>query len=192
MKSHSVAQRYIRIVTLRTTYSRRTGGSHLNQMRPTEKRIFAPKSSLTTEMYHRVLRFSPQVCSKFVLVIRPDIPLSPLGQSVLTDLQPHLIRREEASRWPGTALLKGSASVLYFGLNPNTLSVITSNAPHPFAWCQPSLPEDLSLLRADESPWLVTTAHEHDLYFSLTDEERASLVANTQLELVRQATDPTA
>jgi hypothetical protein len=46
-----------------------------------------------------------------------------------------------------------------------------------YDWQHPRLPEDLSLLREANDPWLGSIAHESDGFFLLNDEERRRLFA---------------
>jgi len=56
------------------------------------------------------------------------------------------------------------------------VEVLTKSASGLYDWVQPSLPEDLCLLRPDETPWLVTISHERDAYLVLDAKEHVELV----------------
>jgi hypothetical protein len=45
-----------------------------------------------------------------------------------------------------------------------------------FDWVQPTLPEDLHILRTGGNPWLVTISRKEDGYFELSKEEKRLLV----------------
>jgi hypothetical protein len=47
-----------------------------------------------------------------------------------------------------------------------------------YQWRYPDLPEDLCLLRSDETSWLVTVAHEDIGYFELFEDEWLRLQKN--------------
>jgi hypothetical protein len=53
------------------------------------------------------------------------------------------------------------------------LSRLTKAADSIYAWRQPALPEDLCALRADDTPWLASIAHEGDAWLELTPDEQA-------------------
>jgi len=94
----------------------------------------------------------------------------------MKELQPFLIKKEDLSEWPGTRIA-GTAPVFTFQFNPRTARIIKETALSPFDWLQPELPEDLSLLRPDGTPWFVTIAHERDCYFKLTEKEETELTS---------------
>jgi len=124
-----------------------------------------------------VLRHAAEVCQSAILVLRPTIRLEVSGAAILTALLPFERRREDSTSWPGTELFFGeTASVIEFELNEPVLEIL-ARAPGLFAWVQPSLPEDLCLLRADGSAWLTTIAHERAAYLQLRVGELASLSA---------------
>jgi hypothetical protein len=45
-------------------------------------------------------------------------------------------------------------------------------------WVVPGLPEDLALLRKDQTPWLASISHEHDAWLKLYDDEAEVLRAD--------------
>ncbi|MCL6592265.1 MAG: hypothetical protein K6U80_20260 [Firmicutes bacterium] len=45
-------------------------------------------------------------------------------------------------------------------------------------WKQPKLPEDLCLLRDNGTPWLISIAHENDMYLEISIEEKEALINN--------------
>jgi hypothetical protein len=99
---------------------------------------------------------------------------------------------EEAMHWPGTIVHDDSdkATLLKFRVTPALVRSLRDTARTPFDWMGPDLPEDLSFLRADGTPWFVSIAHEKDAFFKLTDDEVEAV--KTQLgglELIAQGED---
>jgi hypothetical protein len=97
----------------------------------------------------------------------------------MTELHPYLLSEDQKTQWPGTMLLSDdSALVSRYSLTPQTSAILGGAVEGLFEWIGPGLPEDLCILRADGSPWLVTIAHERDAYLELRDGERATLTEN--------------
>jgi len=69
----------------------------------------------------------------------------------------------------------GSRTVLRYRYNRDSAAVFKQLARGLYAWRQPQLPEDLALLRADGSPWLVSIARERLGYLELTPFEKLLL-----------------
>jgi hypothetical protein len=113
--------------------------------------------------------------SMLTLVERPASPLSLDGQTFLESLRAYSLGTEEASAWPGTQLLAGSAKLHRFRLTPEVVQRILGASDGVADWLQPNLPEDLALVREDGSPWLGTITHEGDAFLMLTDDEQADL-----------------
>lgn len=105
-----------------------------------------------------------------LLVVRDSKGLSEEASGLLQKLEPYLHRREQADRWPGTVLMRDKAQVLYYNLTPE-LAHLLKSASSLYRWQHPSLPEDLCFLRQTGEPLFTSIAHEHDAYFSLSDEE---------------------
>lgn len=124
--------------------------------------------------YIRTLHLATAWCPYALFVVRPRPALDSRGDSVLEILQGSLVDSYEATEWPGTRLLVGSARVYVVKLDV-AVDILARVAGGFFDWRQPSLPEDLSLLREAREPCLVTISHEKDGYLDLTDSEFATL-----------------
>lgn len=130
-------------------------------------------------LYNRLLTIATYECRIALLVIRESLPcLSALCNVALTQLRPYLISEGQAIEWPGTSLIDHSATVLRYRYTPSSVSQFQLLSDHLYGWQYPDLPEDLCLLRADESPFLVTIAHERDSYLLLTPEEHIVISTN--------------
>lgn len=140
------------------------------------------------ETYRQLLGQCAAYSSSVLMVVREPNRLTTSAQGLLEDLRPHLLREEKVSEWPGTILLKELAEVYRYHLNIAVLQRLQTAARALYQWVQPDLPEDLCLVRSDESPILVTIAHERDAYLVITEREAESLlVAIPYLKLHRRA-----
>ena len=127
--------------------------------------------------YRNLIDFSAHVCIASVLVVRPSLELSERGHALLKRLEPFLISKEERSSWPGTTLLCGRRATVYrHMLSAPVVAILRDTAGGLFDWQQPSLPEDLCLIRSDGSPWLISIAHERYGELLLSDTEKAELL----------------
>jgi hypothetical protein len=139
------------------------------------------------EALGKLLRALSRHASSATVVVRDDPELSDVGRAVLSRLALHLVERNRASSWPGTTLLDEEATVFCFALSAEVLDELSCAAEGLYGWQQPTLPEDVALLRADGTAILGSVAHEHDAFLELSDEELESLVANVPglVEMIR-------
>lgn len=119
---------------------------------------------------------APQFCRRYLLVVRSGLGTSQTLHAFLSRMAPSIVSRKQASEWPGTQLLDGELANVYEGeLSHYATETIAASVGSLLDFQQPSLPEDLSLLREDGSPWLITCAHEGDIYLELSDQEHQEL-----------------
>ena len=119
---------------------------------------------------------APQFCRRYLLVVRPSLGTSQTLHAFLSRLAPSIVSRKQASEWPGTQLLDGELADVYeVELSHPATETIAASVGSLLDFQQPSLPEDLSLLREDGSPWLITCAHEGDIYLELSEQEHQEL-----------------
>lgn len=119
---------------------------------------------------------APRFCRRYLLVVRPSLGTSETLRAFLSQLAPSILSRRQASEWPGTQLLDGELADVYEGdLSHHATETLAAAAGSLLDFQQPSLPEDLSLLREDGSPWLITCAHEGDIYLELSEQEHQEL-----------------
>lgn len=129
----------------------------------------------TDETYGSLLQLVSRWCSTALLVVRERLGLSDAGLALVQELEPYLVERSEATSWPGTTLLDGSATVATYRLDPAVVALLSAATNGLYGWQQPSLPEDLCLLRQAGDPCLVTVAHEGDGYIALEPNELEEL-----------------
>jgi hypothetical protein len=125
----------------------------------------------------RLLRAVGRHAAAVLLVVRDDLGLTDAGGAVITRLRNHLVSEKRSASWPGTSLQKDQAAVLEFSVNAMVLEELISASYGLYGWQQPSLPEDLALLRENGTVLLGSICHERDAYLSLTDEEYRSIAA---------------
>jgi hypothetical protein len=129
----------------------------------------------TGNAYSELITFALEHCTSFIFVIRHSIPLDDSSAKIINKLQPFLIQKTEKSEWPGTKLLNGTATVFQYKLTTETASLLINFVKNIFSWIQPDFPEDLSFIRENGNPWLVTISHEKDAYFLLSHKEKEEL-----------------
>lgn len=138
-----------------------------------EQHIYNLVDDLTQNQYHRLLEFASNYCDTFQLVIRETIGLDESAEQILKSLKPFLIKESAESEWLGTRLTDGSkAGVFLFTFSSETISLLKSASYSLFSWIQPKLPEDISLIRSDGKPFLVSISHEADGYLLLSSQEK--------------------
>ena len=128
-------------------------------------------------VYRRLLDHARSGCEYALLVVREeDWPPGGSSATAIEALSPFLVSSEKRSEWPGTVLIAGTATVFNYKLTDDSVGVLKREAEGLYDWSAPELPEDLCLLRADLSPWLVSIAHERDGYLQLSDDELVELL----------------
>ncbi len=103
-------------------------------------------------------------------MVRDGMDLTNTGIAFLQLLDAHKIRSERTSHWPGTKLLEGQATVHYYKLNDETALHLDS-VGSLLQFVAPDYPEDICFYDHDSEPWMITISHEHDLYFSIEEDE---------------------
>ncbi|GIV06179.1 MAG: hypothetical protein KatS3mg016_1754 [Fimbriimonadales bacterium] len=127
--------------------------------------------------YTGLLRTLSRFCQYALLVVRPEIPLSPYGQETLQELEQDIVIQEARQEWPGTRLYGGNATVYLVRLSSRSLEILCQRADRLYEWSQPLLPEDLCLMRTETEPLLVSISHERDAYLLLSDDEKRELLS---------------
>jgi hypothetical protein len=123
------------------------------------------------ETYKRLIGAAIRVAASGFVVVRDSIELAPSGRAVLDKLKPFILSETRRDRWPGTVLLDEQASIYTFAVCDGSLEVLLQSAEALYEWQQPERPEDLGFLRSDETPWLLSVAHEGEAFILGSDEE---------------------
>lgn len=140
------------------------------------KKTYDLLRELQDETYCSILDLSINYCTTALLVVKKTVPLESSAEKVLQNMNPFLRKTEETASWPGTRLHGHAGEVNHYRLSQECISVIKGATRKLYDWVQPSLPEDLCLLRSDGSPWLATIAHEKDSFMELDEKEKDELL----------------
>jgi hypothetical protein len=114
--------------------------------------------------YDALLDCALTQCSTVVLTV-PAGEEDPEARAVLDDLAPQLLVASDSPR----------GSVRRYALTRDTVAIMKRAARGLYAWRSPALPQDVSLLRPDGSPWLVSIATERLGYLELAPFEKLLL-----------------
>lgn len=137
--------------------------------------MFTLLSEPSDRDYYHLLDYALAECKYVLLVIRDTMRLNLKGQRVIEKLSDYLHEEKQTDEWPGTKLLNNQARVLVYDYVPEVAEILKTPVSSLFRWLQPDFPEDLCLLKKDETPWLVTISHENDGYFVLSEQEKDQL-----------------
>ncbi|WP_218081796.1 hypothetical protein [Anthocerotibacter panamensis] len=129
------------------------------------------------ETYQKILLYATNQCSLVLLVVRSPMLINSNANKALDSLKEFLQREFLSSEWPGTILLSGTAKVYHYTYNSDCLKILAEITDKLYNWQHPDLPEDLSFLRSDGEPWLVSISHERDSYLYLSEEEVTQLIS---------------
>lgn len=94
---------------------------------------------------------------------------------VLDMLHPYVVKVEDVTEWPGSRLLATTQERRVYQLTDPVKRILTQVARGLFDWENPDLPDDLHVMRADDSTWLGSIAHEADAWLELTSAELAEI-----------------
>lgn len=134
-----------------------------------------PIYSFTTEpkgnLYGSLLDYSLNHCQYFQFIIRPGRFLDENGKSAFEKLNFFLIKKEEVSEWPGTIMCSQTVTLLQFALNQQSVKILNQLMRGLYSWLYPHFSEDLSIVRQDQEPWLISVSHEREGYLILSDIE---------------------
>jgi hypothetical protein len=137
--------------------------------------VFGLTKEPRDQAYGELLRAGLRVCERASLVIREPSWLDQRRERVVRELSPYMVASGQWSEWPGTKLLDGTALVNEYALEDESAAILTTAVEGLYDWVAP-LPEDLCLLTAGGTPWLVSIAHEQDGYIESTSAELRDLL----------------
>jgi hypothetical protein len=113
-------------------------------------------------------------CDKFSVIVRDEFNGTNNLTEFLKKLGPFLIKEERTSTWAGNGFGDQIATIRMYKVCQQTLAIL--NQPVSlFDFVEPLYPEDVCFYRPDGTTFLVTSAEEQDLYFTLNDHEIAFL-----------------
>lgn len=136
---------------------------------------YALKREPKGELFHGLLKFALNYCDCFSLTIRPHLSLSAGARALLLRLEP--FRRAVPTKPERLAqIFDAEAKIGRYEFCVETLAILMESSRGLYAWQQPSLPEDLSIFRHDETDWLVSNAVVRMGYLILSRDERGELL----------------
>ncbi len=127
--------------------------------------------------YRALVHAVGRMAAYILVVVRDELGLTDSGKGVVRQLEALGAVGVRRDSWPGTKLEGGQAQVYRVPVTVESLTAVAGAADGLYSWCQPELPEDLALVRIDESPLLASVAHEHDAWLELSAEEELQLEA---------------
>lgn len=137
-----------------------------------ERTSYALMEEPRGESYRALVDAALDYCDTLLLVAQKHLGLAPSAADLMRRLEPFLLAKSQESEWPGTTLLDSTKATLFrYRFNRDSARMLNEAADRLFSWSQPELPEDLSLIRPDGAPFLITIAHERNAYLKLTASE---------------------
>jgi hypothetical protein len=145
-------------------------------------KILGYKGEWNSTALAKLVECSTRHCQYIVLVIPENHIAKEVG--LLEQLMPYLIVRRVVSAWPGTVKLSGEQrEMLKFSANDASYGILIDQVLPEMFQMTPVI-EDVSLLRDDGRPFLITITHEHDAFFKVEPTEVAELIAAVGAENV--------
>jgi hypothetical protein len=129
------------------------------------------------DLYSQLIDYLAPRGELILLVVRDYEKLEEDIGKFLQQMQAFLLRKEQSDRWPGTVLDADKAEVLYYKSTSESAGILKMATSSLYRWQHPHLPEDLCFLRRSGDPLFTSISHEHDAYFSLSEEEFQALLS---------------
>ena len=131
---------------------------------------------ISGELYYRLIDFTVGKFPFFVFILSLTRKVNDSAKEVIEELSPFLVKRFYSKEWPGTELYSGQVEVFHFNLTETSAAILKKHTTSLYQWKLPGLPEDLSIMRNAEQPWLCNVAHDDFSMFYVTPEEKAELL----------------
>jgi hypothetical protein len=142
------------------------------------RRSWTLHSEPTGADYEALLRTVCSIGASVGLTIRDSISISAEATTVLNRLKQLGATCHRADRWPGTQLLHGEATVVEVPVSHEVIECVVGAVQSLFAWRQPMMLEDISVVRSDRSIVLATIAHERDAWLELSASEYGRVLSS--------------
>jgi hypothetical protein len=158
------------------------------EIRAAQSELFRIVRQPKRGVYRLMIDEAARACEYAVLVVEGK--LKRRGAELLRRLDPYIESVMQSSEWPGTRLLYGTRGLVYtLVLHRKCREILKRAVEGLFDWKPPHLPEDLCFLRADGSPWLVSSTCTASAFICLREDEKDALLSRVQtlrLERVHQ------
>lgn len=143
-----------------------------------QTREFSPARPNDAQFLPRMLAFAQQCgCDRACLVVHPGLVDITSRTTALERLRPWLREQVKTSTWPGVQMHPrvpdpDLPTVHRYHLTPEFAPKFCSLGGALQDWISPHLPEDLHVLRPDDSVLFASVATEQDCWFSLRPDEQ--------------------
>lgn len=138
--------------------------------------IISLKSDWTPNQYRELIDLARTNCATFGLVTQKGTRHT--DPKILTTLKPYLAESAITKTWPGTVLHSDETACFFkFHLNEESAAILKNCVGELWDWTKPDFPEDLCFIRPDGRPYFTSIIHEHDAYFTVTENERPAIKA---------------
>ena len=131
---------------------------------------------ISGELYYRLIDFAVGKFPLFVFIISWRWRVADSAKEVVEELSPFLVKRFYSREWPGTELYQGQVEVFHYNLTEASAAILKEHTSSLYQWKLPELPEDLSIMRNSEQPWLCNVAHDDFSMLYVTPAEKAELL----------------
>ena len=128
-------------------------------------------SKLNNYKYKKLITYALKECNKFILVIRPNTYLDNIGQELLKELNPYLIKTLLSNEWPRTETEGEPSTLYYYDLNQKSKDILLHFSNDFSSWIHPELPEDLCFIKNNNHIWLYTSSHEETIWIENENED---------------------
>jgi hypothetical protein len=123
--------------------------------------------------YVELIGVLASICDQFGFHLT-DMKLDPPGVAVVSALSPYLARSEASVETPGSRSLS-PVTLNVYDVHKGSVEVLAVCTEHLFDWQEPQLPNDLFFL-VEGRPLFTTLASDREAYFSISEDQHASLV----------------
>jgi hypothetical protein len=113
--------------------------------------------------YEELLNRAEKEFDTFSLVWRDQLKYDNSASDIEKELLPYLVRTERTNEWPGTKLEGSMATVRWYTVTPESVSILRSGE-NSFDWLGPSHPEDLAFYKGGRLVY-GSIAHERDEWY---------------------------
>jgi hypothetical protein len=132
-------------------------------------KIVGYKGAWSGEALAAIIRYSITKCRYFVLIVMDERAVEAV--ELLNQLRPFVDSSALVSAWPGTVKLGGERfEMLKFNATKSSCELLINDVLRALFEKGPPV-EDLSLLREDGRPFLVTITHEREAFFKVEPRE---------------------
>jgi hypothetical protein len=131
---------------------------------------------ISGKLYGNIIDYAVGKYPFFVLILDLRYKSNERSIRVIEELSRFLVKSFCSSEWPGTKLLNEEVEVFHYNLTEGSANVLKKCASSFYQWQFPELPEDLSIMRNSDQPWLCNIAHEKVSMLYVSQVEKSELL----------------